>query len=199
MPKSLSQPELERIRANADQLYGPQEIHAALDRMADEITVMLGGSLPIVLCVLTGGIIPTGHLLTRLSFPLETDYLHATRYRGETNGQDVHWVSEPDISLRGRTILVVDDILDEGHTLAKVLDFCRTAGAERIYSAVLIEKHHDRRSDDVQADFVGLPVEDRYVFGFGMDYRGYLRNLNGIFALGADDLDEGPTLTGRLT
>lgn len=194
---SLSQSELERIRTNADQLYGPEDIHAALDRMAAEITAALGDSLPVVLCVLTGGIIPTGHLLTRLSFPLETDYLHATRYQGETNGREVQWVSEPGISLRGRTILVVDDILDEGHTLADVLDFCRASGAGRIYSAVLIEKRHARRSSGVQADFVGLPVEDRYVFGFGMDYRGYLRNLNGIFALGVDESEDDPALTER--
>ena len=186
----LSPSELERIRATADQLYGPEDIHAALDRMAGEITAALGDSLPIVLCVLTGGIIPTGHLLTRLSFPLETDYLHATRYRGETNGQEVQWVSEPGISLKGRTVLVVDDILDEGHTLADVLEFCRISGARRSYSAVLIEKRHTRRSHGVQADFVGLEVDDRYVFGFGMDYRGYLRNLNGIFALGAEQSEQ---------
>jgi hypoxanthine phosphoribosyltransferase len=186
---SLSLAEINRIRVNAVQLHGPGDIHAALDRMAAEITTALDESLPVVLCVLTGSIIPTGHLLTRLSFPLETDYLHATRYQGETGGPEVRWVSEPGISLKGRTVLVVDDILDEGHTLADVLEFCRAAGADRVYSAVLIVKRHERRADTVQADFVGLEVEDRYVFGFGMDYHGYLRNLNGIFALGADDTD----------
>ncbi|MGB5260683.1 MAG: hypoxanthine-guanine phosphoribosyltransferase [Gammaproteobacteria bacterium] len=193
----LNQAELNRIRVNAVQLYGPGDIHAALDRMADEITAALGDTLPVVLCVLTGGIIPTGHLLTRLSFPLETDYLHATRYRGETEGQEVHWVSEPDISLTGRTVLIVDDILDEGHTLADVIDFCRVSGAEQIYAAVLIEKRHTRRVEDVRADFVGLEVEDRYVFGFGMDYHGYLRNLNGIFALGENHADKDATATAQ--
>lgn len=183
---SLSQAELNKIRANAEELYAPEAIHAALDRMAMEITATLEGTLPVVLCVLTGGIIPTGHLLTRLSFPLETDYLHATRYRGETRGKEVQWVAQPDISLQGRTVLVVDDILDEGHTLANVLDYCRQSGADRVYSAVLIQKQHDRRTDDIRADFVGLQVDDRYVFGFGMDYKGYLRNLNGIFALGQE-------------
>jgi hypoxanthine phosphoribosyltransferase len=180
----LTRAELNRIHAEADELYGPAEIHAALDRMAREITHALGDTLPVVLCVLTGGIIPTGHLLTRLAFPLESDYLHATRYRGETSGKEVQWVSEPGISLRGRTILVVDDIFDEGNTLAEVIRFCKDSGADRVYTAVLIQKRHDRRNPDVRADFVGLEVDDRYVFGFGMDYKGYLRNLNGIFALG---------------
>jgi len=96
----------------------------------------------------------------------------------------VEWVSEPGISLAGRTVLVVDDILDEGNTLADVLRFCRASGAERVLSAVLIRKRHARRDPSVTADFTGLEVDDRYVFGFGMDYKGYLRNLNGIYALG---------------
>jgi hypoxanthine phosphoribosyltransferase len=183
----LTQTDLNRIRAEAVELHGPEAIHGALDRMAKEITIAMADTLPVVLCVLTGGIIPTGHLLTRLAFPLESDYLHATRYRGETSGKDVQWVSEPDISLAGRIVLVVDDILDEGNTLADVIRFCTESGATRIFSAVLIQKRHNRRDPAVQADFVGLEVDDRYVFGFGMDYKGYLRNLNGIFALGKPD------------
>lgn len=184
---ALTPAELHRIRATADELHGPAAVQAALDRMADEITRELAERVPVVLCVLTGGIIPTGHLLTRLAFPLEIDYLHATRYRGETRGKDVHWVSEPGISLADRTVLVVDDILDEGNTLADVVAFCRQSGAAEIYSAVMIRKRHDRCVSGVNADFTGLEVDDRYVFGFGMDYKGYLRNLNGIYALGSDN------------
>lgn len=183
---ALDQSEIEAIRADATCLHGPEAIQHALDRMANEITGVLAGKLPLVLCVLTGGIIPTGHLLTRLSFPLETDYLHATRYRGSTNGEDVQWVSRPGTSLEGRTVLVVDDILDEGNTLTDVLEYCHHAGAVEVYSAVLIEKRHNRKASGAKADFTGLEVDDRYVFGFGMDYKGYLRNLNGIYALGSE-------------
>lgn len=180
--------ELQLIRTRAELLHGPEAVQQALDRMAAEITAAIGDSYPVALCVLTGGIIPTGQLLTRLAFPLEIDYLHATRYRGATVGEHVEWVSEPGISLTGRTVLVIDDILDEGHTLADILAFCRAAGATRIYSAVLVEKRHDRCSPEVSADCVGLEVDDRYVFGFGMDYKGQFRNLNGIYALAADDI-----------
>ena len=179
--------ELERIRASAVLLHGPEAVQQALDRMAASITAAIGDSYPVVLCVLTGGIIPAGQLLTRLGFPLEIDYLHATRYRGATVGEQVEWVSEPGISLAGRSVLVIDDILDEGHTLADIQAFCRTAGAARIYSAVLVQKCHDRCSPEVSADCVGLEVDDRYVFGFGMDYRGQFRNLNGIYALAVND------------
>jgi hypoxanthine phosphoribosyltransferase len=182
---TLTDTTLRQIRDEAVMLHGPEAVAAALDRMAGEITVALDGTLPIVLCVLNGGIIPAGHLLTRLAFPLETDYLHATRYRGKTTGdREIAWLCKPHLSLQGRTVLLVDDILDEGHTLKAISKFCRDNGAARVYTAALVEKHHDRRVAGMTADFIGLAVEDRYVFGCGMDYKGYLRNLNGIFTLG---------------
>jgi hypoxanthine phosphoribosyltransferase len=182
---ALTDATLRQIQDEAIMLHGPGAVVAALDRMAGEITAALDGSLPVVLCVLNGGIIPTGQLLTRLAFPLETDYLHATRYRGRTTGgRDIVWLCKPHLSLQGRTVLLIDDILDEGHTLKAISEFCRDSGAAQVYTAVLVEKHHDRRVAGMTADFIGLAVEDRYVFGCGMDYKGYLRNLNGIFTLG---------------
>lgn len=176
--------DLEAIRDQAECLYGPDDIATALDRMATAITAELADSLPVALCNLTGAIVPAGHLLTRLDFPLEIDHLHVTRYHGNTTGGDhIDWLSKPRIPLAGRTALVIDDILDEGHTLGAVIDYCRAEGAERVYCAVLVKKRHDRGLP-LQADCIGLEVDDRYVFGFGMDYKGYFRNLNGIYALG---------------
>ena len=176
--------ELQHILKNAQLLHNPAAIRQALDRMAAEITAALADTYPLVLCVLTGGIIPAGHLLTRLRFPLEIDYLHATRYRGATQGEHVQWICRPETDLQGRTLLVIDDILDEGHTLADILEFCHAAGAQQTYSAVLVEKQHARRADAITADFTGLHVADHYVFGFGMDYKGNFRNLDGIYAVG---------------
>lgn len=188
--RALEYADVEKIKQNAIQLYSEADVNAALDRMADEITSALEGSVPVILCVLSGSIIPTGHLLTRLSFPLEVDYLHATRYQGTTAGNQIEWKCKPANSLKGKDVLIVDDILDEGQTLQVVYDFCREQGASRVLSAVLVQKQHDRRPEHITADFVGLHVEDEYVFGFGMDYRGYLRNLNGIYALGPAGKDE---------
>lgn len=185
MHMTLSATEIRSIQAQADCLHDAASVQQALDRMAAAISADLADTLPVVLCVLNGGIIPTGHLLTRLQFPLEIDYLHATRYRGETSGADVHWLCEPQINLRGRTVLVIDDILDEGHTLTNILDYCTAAGVAQVRTAVLVQKLHERLATDIRADYIGLRVKDRYVFGFGMDYRGYLRNLNGVFALGS--------------
>lgn len=157
-------------------------METALDRMADEITASLKDSDPLVLCVMTGGIVAAGKLLTRLNFPLQLDYMHATRYRGATEGGALHWLARPATPLQGRVVLVVDDILDEGWTLAAILEECKTQGASAVYSAVLVDKMRDRKNA-LQADFVGLKVADRYVFGYGMDYYTYLRNAPGIFAV----------------
>lgn len=169
--------------AQADVLYRAEEVEAALDRMAVEITQAIRESDPVVLCVMTGGLIPMGKLLTRLDFPVQIDYLHATRYCGETRGGELHWIARPQTPLRDRVVLVVDDILDEGLTLAAILRQCRAEGAKEVYCAVLVEKLHDRKAKGIKADFIGLQVQDRYVFGYGMDYKGYLRNAPGIFAV----------------
>ena len=180
---TLDHADVVKIQTDAECLHDAAAIQTILDHLAVEISAAVADSLPIILCIMNGGIIMTGHLLTRLTFPLEIDYLQATRYQGETQGAEVAWLCKPRLSLEGRTVLVVDDILDEGHTLAAVLAYCREAGAERVLSAVLVKKRHDRLADGVTADFIGLEVEDCYVFGFGMDYKGYLRNLNGIYTL----------------
>jgi hypoxanthine phosphoribosyltransferase len=175
--------EAHQVLEQAELLHSAEQVQAAMDRMAAAITAQLGDSAPLFLCVLTGAIVPAGQLLSRLEFPLELDYVHATRYRRTTRGGDIQWICQPHLALTGRTVVVVDDILDEGHTLAAIIDYCREQGAAAVYSAVLVDKRHDRRVPGLQADFVGLQVEDRYVFGQGMDYKGFLRNLPGIYAV----------------
>ncbi|MDE2090134.1 MAG: hypoxanthine-guanine phosphoribosyltransferase [Gammaproteobacteria bacterium] len=174
--------------AEAEQLYTADEVEAAVARMAEQISARLAGTDPLILCVMIGGLIPAGKLVPKLNFPLHLDYLHATRYRGETRGSDLHWIIKPRVPLRDRVVLVIDDILDEGLTLAAILEHCRAEGAREVYSAVLVEKLHDRRPAAIEADFVGLQVGDRYVFGYGMDYKDYWRNAPGIYAakLGTD-------------
>jgi len=171
------------VQENADQLFSQADVEQALDRLAGEITHTLGNRDPLLLCVMTGGLVPASELFTRLDFPVQLDYLHATRYQGTVGGSELKWITAPSQPLAGRTVLVVDDILDEGLTLAAILDYCREQGAKAVYSAVLVEKLHERRAGGLQADFTGLQVEDRYVFGYGMDYHGYLRNVKGIYAV----------------
>jgi hypoxanthine phosphoribosyltransferase len=179
---AITPTQAQTVLGKARCLYDMSQIHQALDRLAIELSAVLEQSNPLIIAVMNGGLIPAGHLLTRLKFPLQVDYLHATRYRGETSGGQLQWTVKPQHSLKDRTVLVIDDILDEGITLNSILDFCREQGVEKVYSCVLVEKNHDRKAGCPDADFIGMHVEDVYVFGFGMDYKGYLRNAPGIFA-----------------
>ncbi|HYE34887.1 hypoxanthine-guanine phosphoribosyltransferase [Methylocaldum sp.] len=173
--------EIERVIAEADCLFTESEVEAALDRMATEITALIGDRAPLLLSVLNGGIIPTTKLALRLHFPLEIDSIKAGRYQGETRGSEIRWLLKPTISLRGRTVLIIDDILDEGITLAEIRKYCLEEGAESVYTAVVVDKKLNKEKP-CRADFIGLEAEDRYLFGFGMDYKNYLRNWPGIFA-----------------
>ena len=174
------------VYAEAERLYTAEQVEAALDQLAAAISAKLSATNPLVLCVMTGGMVPMGMLLPRLDFPLHIDYIHATRYRGDTSGGHVQWLARPTTSLKDRTVLLVDDILDEGITLKAIRDECRNAGAHEVHTAVLVNKLHSRKNG-MEATFIGLDVEDRYVFGYGMDYKDYLRNANGIFAVKQND------------
>ena len=173
---------IKSIEAESDCLCDSKKLNSVLDELAKKITVDLKEKNPLVLCVMTGGIIPTGHLMTRLNFPLQIDYIHATRYQGETSGGELHWIQEPKTCLTNRNILIVDDIYDEGITLLEIAKYCKDKGAANIYSAVLVNKVHDRKADYTPT-YIGLNIEDRYLFGFGMDYKNYLRNVNAIHAV----------------
>ncbi|KEA65537.1 Hypoxanthine-guanine phosphoribosyltransferase [Marinobacterium lacunae] len=183
----MSHVDLEHIKQayiESDLLFSQAEVEAAINRMAHSITEQMQDANPVVFSVMNGGLVIAGQLLTRLNFPLEASYLHATRYRNTTSGHELEWKVPPMVDFKGRPVLIIDDILDEGHTLAAIIDYCRDAGAADVQCAVLVNKLHDRKArPNLKAEFVGLEVEDRYIFGYGMDYQGYWRNAPGIFAI----------------
>jgi len=179
---SVTPEQAQRVYEEADCLYDREQVEAAIIQMAAEISTKLAEKNPLVLAVMSGAMIPAGILLSHLDFPLQIDYIHASRYRGATAGGELDWRVAPRFALEGRCVLVIDDILDEGLTLQAILDSCRAQGASEVHSAVLVKKLHERNIG-IEADYVGLQVEDRYVFGYGMDYKEYLRNAPGIFAV----------------
>jgi hypoxanthine phosphoribosyltransferase len=170
------------VMSAADRLYSMDEVNAACDRMAAAINRDQAGRELVVLCIMNGGLVATGLLLPRLTPPLRVDYLHATRYRENTAGAELRWRVEPTNDLSQRHVLVIDDILDEGYTLAAILAFCKAQQPASVSAAVLVQKEHDRGVRPPVA-YVGMRVPDRYVFGAGMDYKGYWRNAAGIFAV----------------
>lgn len=175
--------ELASVRNAARCLADMDAVDAAVARMAQAITARIAGSDPLVLGIMTGGMVPLGLLLPRLDFPLQVDYAHLTRYGAATSGGEIAWIKRPPASVRGRTVLVVDDILDHGLTLAAIVDECARLGAAAVLTAVLVTKARGARSGLAHADFSALTLPDAYLFGCGMDYKTYLRNAPGIFAV----------------
>lgn len=177
---------LEQVLATADVIHDRASVDRAIATMAADIAKDYEGTVPVYLTVMHGGMPFAAQLAMELGVlrqDLEFDYLHATRYRGETSGGELVWKHRPATALQGRRVLLVDDILDEGHTMAGIVAWCCGQGASEVRIAALAVKQHDRCVEGMCADYVGLQVPDRYVFGFGMDYHEQGRNLPAIYAL----------------
>jgi hypoxanthine phosphoribosyltransferase len=184
-----STPEKEEARQSmvfldeTDELYNLSAIDSALEKMALSIREDYHDKNPLVIGVMNGAVVTLGHLLPKFSFLLEVDYCHATRYGKETTGGAIDWLAYPNKSLKDRHVLLVDDIFDEGVTLKHITEFCKTQGASTVKTAVLLDKKHQRKVKSFTVDYVALPVDDRYVFGFGLDYKGHYRNAPGVYAI----------------
>ena len=173
--------EIEQVQQNAQLLHTEADVEAAIDKMAVHINRTLAHKNPLILCVMNGGVVTAGKLMTKFNFPLTLDAINVTRYGQQISGSQINWLQKPASSLQDRTILIIDDILDEGLTLQAIYQYCQAQGASAIYSAVLVDKQLDK-AKPISADFVGLSVINRYLYGYGMDYKGYLRNAAGIYA-----------------
>lgn len=172
--------------AGSDLLFDRERIEREITRIAAEIDAdYTDGERPVYLTIMHGGLPFAAQLAMAMKTDLEFDYLHASRYRGATTGSGLAWLHRPATPLRGRRVLLADDILDEGHTLKAVKQWCEDQGAREVRVAVLAVKQHDRCVDGIAADYVALEVPDRYVYGYGMDYHEQGRNLPAIYALGS--------------
>lgn len=169
---------------NSELLFDEDDIEQAIERIAADIRDDYeDGERPVYLTLMHGGMLFASRLSLMLGIDVEFDYLHATRYRGAIVGSGLAWLHRPSTPLEGRRVLIADDILDEGHTLKAVRNWCEDQGAAEVRIAVLCVKNHDRRVEDIDADYIALEVPDRYVYGYGMDYHEQGRNLPGIYAL----------------
>lgn len=182
----MNTPALSEALKNSDLVVDRATIDAAVARLGATIARDYSiGAAPVYITVLHGALPFAGQLALEVGAhgtDLQFDYAHATRYRGTAGGELV-WKHRPTTALYGRRVLLVDDILDEGYTLAAVKQWCLEQGATDVRIVVLAEKKHGRLIEGIAADYVGLEVPDRYVFGFGMDYNEQGRNLPGIYAL----------------
>ncbi len=179
----LNAEQLQRVRDTADCLYSKDQVDRAVKALAGQISEQIADTDPIVLCAMNGGLVFGGKLLTELDFPLRQDYVHTSRYGDATVGAELRWLAEPRLDLIGQTVLIVDDILDQGITLKAIHQHCLDRGAVRVMSAVLVKKELREDTCCYSADFTALTCPDRYLMGCGLDYKGYWRNLPGIYAL----------------
>jgi len=175
--------EYRRVMMEADVFVTPGEMDEAYNEMAAAIQGELAGLFPLVLVVMTGGLISAGKLLPRFNMPLELDYLQISRYGARTRGGPLEWRAYPSQPMLGRHVLVIDDILDEGHTLRGIEQWLTGQGAASVWTAVAVQKDNPDRDPSQRAHFVGVFAPNRFLFGEGMDYKGMFRNLNGIYAL----------------
>ncbi|MEC7875806.1 MAG: hypoxanthine-guanine phosphoribosyltransferase [Pseudomonadota bacterium] len=175
--------ECQKVLKEAELLYTTSEINEVIDDISVAITSELEKTNPIIIPIMIGGLIMAGQLIPKLNFPLQIDYAHATRYAGGVHGGKLTWLKKPDKSLIGRTILLVDDILDEGVTLSEIIKYCYSNGAKNVLTAVLVQKVLGNKEFNQNIDFVGVSVPNVYVFGYGMDYCEYHRNAAGIYAV----------------
>lgn len=166
----------------AEMLVSPDEVSGALDRLARELQPQVDREPCVLLGVMIGGLLPMAWLASRLAGDFQMDYCHVTRYRGGQRGGQPVWLRAPSLEQRGRHVIVIDDIFDEGITLEYVREQCREAGAARVSAVALVEKRHGRAVAR-PPELVGLPVPDRYVFGCGMDLEHHWRHLRGIYTM----------------
>lgn len=170
------------ILQTADLICPASTVRSAVERVAGEISRQLADSNPLVLSVMGGAVVFSGQLLTQLDFPLDFDYLHVTRYGDATVGGGIQWKAFPQTPMADRVVLVLDDVLDEGHTMVAIRERVLTAGARKFMCAVFADKDIGR-AKPMAADFVGVKLPNRYVFGYGMDVKGAWRNLPAVYAM----------------
>jgi hypoxanthine phosphoribosyltransferase len=181
----LTRDEVLKILKDGEEIVSAEEVNRAVHRIATEIEAALSDKQPLVLSIMGGAVVFTGQLLPLLNFPLDFDSIHVTRYGDEIRGGQLKWKLAPRENVSGRVVLLLDDILDEGHTLAETREMVMKLGAKEVYCAVFTDKNIGR-AKPIKADFVGITLPNRFVFGFGMDVQGAWRNLPAIYAMKED-------------
>ncbi|MDO8311652.1 MAG: hypoxanthine-guanine phosphoribosyltransferase [Sideroxyarcus sp.] len=178
----LNNSQARELLADAELLFSADEVRKALHHVAAQINATLTDQHPLVLSVMGGAVVFTGQILPLLDFPLDFDYLHVSRYGNDKQGGELHWKVAPRENVRGKVVLVLDDVLDEGHTMHAIKQRVMELGATKFYCAVFADKIHGK-TKPIRADFVGMELPNRFVFGYGMDIHGAWRNLPAIYAV----------------
>jgi len=176
--------DLQKIKASSDLIFSASQIKTAVENMGLELEARIRNKNAILICVMNGGVTLTADLSRSMDCDVRFDYLQVARYRDKTVGGSLHWLKEPKLSLQNQTVVLIDDIYDEGYTMEELVSYCEKHEANEVITSVLLYKQKSSPQVGSKPDIYGLEVMDRYVYGYGMDYKGYLRNLPAIYAIG---------------
>src|SRR3954468_16572791 len=169
-------------------LLSKEELHDGVMRMADTISSCYKDRQLTIVGVLTGSVALMADLIRLIDLPMRVGVLQASSYRGATTTRgDLVINSELMLDISGRDVLLVDDIFDTGHTLARTLEKMREFEPTSIRSAVLLRKR-GRQEVDYKPDFVAFDIPDEFVVGYGLDYEDMYRNLPHLAALEPEDI-----------
>jgi len=177
---------LREILENSTLIADKREVEAAVEFLGEAVNAHYGDREIILLIVMTGAVMPAAWLAAKLKMPVQMDFVHATRYAGQTEGGEIEFRVPPRLNLEGHDVLIIDDIYDIGLTLQMIEGYCESRGANSVNSAVLVRKIHDRETTGTLPRFIGMEVEDKYIFGCGMDVYENWRHLDEIRALEGD-------------
>ena len=175
--------ELQVIKDSSDLVFSSTQIKTAVETIGLELERKIFQKNPVMLCVMNGGLVFAADLMRSLDSDVRLDYLHVARYLDKTVGGSLHWHKEPKLSLQDEVVVIADDIYDEGYTMEELVSYCKNQGAREVITVVLLLKDKASRHTDLKPDLFGLQVDDRYVYGYGMDYQGHLRNVPDIYAI----------------
>lgn len=173
----------EGILATSKRLMKQNEVEKLMRTMTKEIEVKLGDLNLVILTIMSGGLVPTGIFMKYFKSVCELDYIHLTRYGNQTTGGEIKWHRRPQSIVKNRNVLLIDDILDRGITLETAMHECYNQGANSVHTAVMVKKNISCRSGVQNSDFFAVELPEGYLFGSGLDYKGYFRNLDGIYSL----------------
>jgi len=172
-------------------LLTEDELREGVDRLSRQIAAQWGQRPMTIIGVLTGCIVFLADLIRRLDVPLRVDLIQASSYRGATSRGDLTIDTGFQADIRGRDVLLVDDIFDTGHTLVEVLAELERHGPASIRTAVLLYKE-GRQEVEFEPEFVAFRIPNRFVVGYGLDYRDEFRNLPYLAILEPEDLRQRP-------
>lgn len=175
--------EVEQLKAQGQMVYSKTQVEKAISQVAAHMNSSLADKAPVFICVMNGALIFMGQLMTQLTFPLQINYVHASRYQGEIEAKpQIDWIAKPALSLQDRTVVIVEDILDTGLTMQLIQEYCQQQQAKQILTATLVDKQRPREVANLDhCDFTGLVTSDKFLYGYGLDYKGFLRNEPGIY------------------